>query len=135
MTNRIGNYLFDGPYPLGSEFVCPGEGVYAILCEVPEDQVQRVPVDQRVHGSDGRIYVVLYIGETEDVNDRLTSSHQAWDCFHERCASPLVAFHHMPGSTREDRRVVEDELIAQYLPPCNSDEEKARALHAFYRRV
>ena len=100
----IRGLTFEGPYRLGSRFICPCPGVYAILCR----------------GLQGR-HTILYIGESGRVNERVDSGHHKWSCFHELRGRPLIAFYVMPGSSQRERRAVERELLgrADYRPPCN----------------
>lgn len=103
MGIEIGGYTFEGPVPLRAKFLCPCEGVYAILCPST---------------TPGK-YKVVYIGQSRAVNERVDPGHGKWLCFHEACANPRIAFLAMPGSTPLERMVLERRLIRQLKPLCN----------------
>ena len=62
-----------------------------------------------------RRYAILYVGETEDIADRLSNHHKA-QCFRRNgCTHILV---HQERSERT-RRLIEADLIRNYGPACN----------------
>ena len=108
---NVAGYHFSEPVPLGDGFDCPCAGVYLILCPT------NGPGD--VRDDDGIEYVVGYVGQSKDVGERVDSGHERWDCFHDECPAPYIAFHRMDGSSAKERRRVEAELIKQFQPACN----------------
>lgn len=68
-------------------------------------------------------YKLLYVGESENLSERgFFRSHHAYDCWvrHTRSESKLfVGVHLMPNSTIEERGKIENQLVADYNPPCN----------------
>ena len=84
-------------YPWGTDFK-PLGAVYAVL---------KLRTDRR--------YDVIYIGETGDLSERFDSHHKAW-CF-DRNGKTHIGVHLESSQSR--RRVIEQDLIANYTPPCN----------------
>lgn len=83
-------------YPWGETFNATG-GVYAVLRD------------------DGTSYSVIYVGETGDLSERFDNHHKA-DCFSRHRKTHIAA--RIEGSERQ-RLAIEQDLIANYNPPCN----------------
>ena len=91
---------------IGFSDVEPGMGVYAIM--------------RRIWKNNAFHYDILYIGQTNDFEDRLTSNHEKYDCWLEHTNIVYHALYHMPHTTKSERESVENRLIHCYLPPCNA---------------
>ena len=103
-TLRIRGLSFDWPEPVDGAYLCPCEGVYAILSQ----------------GELGR-FRILYFGETGNLHQRIGPSHHKWNCWLSHTDDPWIAFYPLPGSTAAERREIEQELRdrADWDPPCN----------------
>lgn len=102
---NIGGYSFEGPYILREKDFIDRAAVYAILCK----------------DLSGNSYRLVYIGETEELETRL-SGHNKKNCWENNCGSTLyVAIFYTPSDkySREDRKKIEQELIDRYSPVCN----------------
>ena len=64
---------------------------------------------------------VLYIGQAENINQRLMQSHEKYDCWIRHASGqPLkYAVYYYDDSTEQQRLGLESQLIAQHRPPCN----------------
>ncbi|MGI0007351.1 MAG: GIY-YIG nuclease family protein [Nitrosotalea sp.] len=109
MTIAIGNAQFTGPHFLTA---CPtgnSSGLYAIM--IKPDPVSK-PDD----------YTLIYIGETSNFEERLTTSHHRYDCWKRQAGSEDKIFyglHVMKSSTEAQRLDLESDLIQQHDPICN----------------
>lgn len=100
MSIKIGGCDFDGPFTYTSNLRYE-QGVYSIL-------------DQR---SDGK-YIVLDVGESEDVRSRI-ENHDRSDCWNRnRLGMLTVAVFYTPGMSGDRRRAIESALREQYSPAC-----------------
>jgi excinuclease UvrABC nuclease subunit len=99
---------FSEPARFPSAPIPPLPGVYAILV--------------RDTGLTPRPFRLLYIGESANLNERITKQHEKFeDWIREALGSHLYfAYHETIGMTDQQRRDVECELINHYNPPCNS---------------
>jgi len=68
-------------------------------------------------------YTAIYVGESENFDDRGFSSHHKRECWlkHVNNNEKLLAvyLHVMPNSTAEERRIIESEVIKIKDPSCN----------------
>jgi hypothetical protein len=97
MEGRSGaKYQFQ-VFPWGTDFK-PLGAVYSVL----------------KHRTDGR-YDVIYIGQTGDLSERFDDHHQA-ACF-TRNGKTHIGVH--LESSEQRRLAIEQDLIANYNPPCN----------------
>lgn len=99
MSITIGQYTFEGPYdntgPLEDR-----SGVYAILC-VRDNK-----------------YRVVDVGESAQVKTRV-ENHERKACWMRNCSGSLmVAVYYTPHLQSSGRVSVEQEIRAQYNPPC-----------------
>lgn len=99
MSITIGRYTFEGPYdntgPLEDR-----SGVYAILCF-----------------RDGKYYVVD-VGESAQVKTRV-GNHERKACWMRNCSGTwMVAVYYTAHLQSSGRVSVEQEIRAQYNPPC-----------------
>jgi hypothetical protein len=96
----IGRYRFEGPvYNVAA--LKDAAGVYAVL-------------DDR--GSQG--IFVLDVGESEQIRSRV-EDHDREPCWLRNCRGKICyAALYMPGSTKLQRRAVEEEVRRQYAPAC-----------------
>ena len=62
-------------------------------------------------------WVAIYIGETESLKNRLTTSHEKWACAVRNGVTHMHA--HVSSSVASVRRAEESDLIARYKPICN----------------
>ena len=65
--------------------------------------------------SDGQ-YSALYVGQTDDLAQRLTPSHHKWPCA-KRNGYTHIAAH--ANSIAASRRAEEEDLLARFTPACN----------------
>ncbi len=96
---EIGGYIFEGPYdtPLALD---DHPGVYAIL---------------DVTGSERR---VLDVGEASAVMSRV-KNHERKICWVQRCRGTLmVVVHYTHPAQPAARKLIRDELVASFNPPC-----------------
>lgn len=83
-------------------------GIYAIL--VPDSS------------SSPRPFRAIYFGESRNLNDRVTGEHERygdWVTEAGNLSNLYVAFCLTPPLRGEQRRWVENDLIARYRPACN----------------
>ena len=118
----IGNTRFSEPTQFSSILQPLGGGLYAIL--VPDSTAKPRP------------FRVVYFGQAGKLNDRVTRGHEKYqDWLHEAdsISNLHVSFHTMPGDEGE-RRSVEQKLIEQYQPACNTVHNDREDLsRRFYR--
>ena len=66
-------------------------------------------------------YEKLYVGETGDFDDRVTTSHKKYDCWKREAeklgTSQLYVTVH--SANKDARKGIEEKLIAKYEPDCN----------------
>ena len=62
-----------------------------------------------------RRYAILYVGQTEDIADRLSNHHKE-HCFRRNGWTHILV--HQESSERT-RRLIEADLIQKYRPACN----------------
>jgi hypothetical protein len=99
MSIQIGQYAFEGPYKDTSLFQNLS-GVYAVLCH-----------------NNGQ-YNIVDIGEAGDVRNRL-DTHDRKDCWKRECKGTLLfCVLYTPHKQQAGRMVIEQELRAQFKPPC-----------------
>jgi len=96
-----GQYSSTDPMALGSSLP-PGAGVY-IICKF----------------ENSRYVKAIYIGECEDLIDRLTNleSHHQYRCFLKQGATHVCVIFITTG--RQVRLTIETDLRAGLYPPCN----------------
>ena len=104
---RLLRFDFTGPYPFPPTAMPPFEGIYAILAS---DMVG-ILRDR-----------VLYIGETMNMSERLCDSHERCDDWKREAKGRQLCFAYLstPGATDEQRKRVQEALIKEYAPPCNT---------------
>ncbi len=61
-------------------------------------------------------YAPLYIGQTESFSDRLTESHEKWDCAEENGYNTVCVY---VDQDEESRLSIERDLLKNYRTPCN----------------
>ena len=115
MGINFGGYQFSEPEALPTspapEWMTDlknSSGIYAILVDDPSWS----PMPFRI----------LYFGESSDLHRRATAIHEkfaSWTAAAGYIDQIYRALCPMPGTTRYQRRQVEDNLIARYRPPCN----------------
>ncbi len=101
---QIAGYEFDGPWQLSRFDTLDRAAVYVILCPSGDSK-----------------YTIVYVGETGQVNTRL-SAHERAACWSRNCTSELyVAVKWTPTSQydTEDRRNIEKQIRLKYDPTCN----------------
>ena len=86
--------LIDGTFPNTS-------GVYIFVREAPNST-----------------RTALYVGETGNLDTRLTSNHEKLPCAQQNGGGTYV--HIRDGGSQSDRRAVEADLIGSLNPSCNS---------------
>ena len=59
----------------------------------------------------------LYIGQTENLKERITTSHEKWGCV---SIYGVTHVHAHINSRSADRIAEEHDLIQSFRPPCNS---------------
>lgn len=96
----IGEYHFEGPvYNKAALKNLPG--VYAVLDDRGTNR-----------------FILLDIGESEEVRDRIENHNRESCWLLNRRGRICYAAHYMPGSTRQQRESVEQELRRQLAPAC-----------------
>lgn len=63
-------------------------------------------------------HTYLYVGETGDYSTRFNNHHKEESIRNNN--GNCVGFLSMPNSTEEDRKTIENDLLASYNLPCNS---------------
>lgn len=102
-----GKIEFTGPELLSKWTPLYRAGVYAIFTE----------------GSAEGKYLVLYVGESENLSERgFIDSHHAAPCWKRNARTNLyIGVHLMPESTADKRRALETVLRNYYNPVCNKE--------------
>lgn len=101
MTITWGDITFEGPY-LATDWEPPYRAaVYAIM----------VKTDDK--------YRIIYFGESGNLSERgFWRSHHKYECFMEKAGNDEqklhIGIHLMPDSTEEERKKIEQRLVAQY---------------------
>ena len=65
--------------------------------------------------------VAIYVGETEDVNDRLDEDHHQIDCIREKGATHIFIYRDEEDTSlkkKKGRLKIEDDLKKRYHPEC-----------------
>jgi len=105
MTIRWRNIDFDGPYPITQWDPPRQAAVYTIMYKT--DPVNK-PDD----------YGLIYAGESGDLSDRgFYKSHHKYNCWLQYArfeGNIYIGIFQMPGSTPQERKLVEAALINQY---------------------
>ena len=94
-------YIFD-IYPLGTQFYDVG-GVYILTREFVNQQ-------REIR------YQPLYIGQTKSFLERLTTSHEKWNCAVQHRLNSICA---CVDTNRFSRLISESDLLKNYNTPCN----------------
>lgn len=102
MSIKISGIEFTGPHYMEHCTIPPGSGLYAIMIQ-----------------TDSNTYSVIYVGETSDFAERITSSHHKHDCWTGFGKTLHYGLHIMPNSSPEQRRSLEKQLIDIRSPSCN----------------
>lgn len=87
--------------------------IYSISDLGTFNEVQGVYIFTRENDNRHR---ALYIGETGDASDRLTTSHEKLPCVEENDGSHICL---MTTSNEGERMAAETDLIRAYSPVCN----------------
>jgi len=100
---------FEGPYPITDWEPPYRAAVYAIMMK-PNPQA--------------KAYKIVYFGESSNLSERgFYRSYHKYDSWIREAGSEgnlYIGIHRMPGSTAEERRKVESDLIlGPYKPACN----------------
>ena len=113
-----GGISFDGPYPITSWDPLYRAAVYAIMVKTNDE------------------YRIIYFGESSNLSDRgFWRSHHKYKCFVEQAVSEskiYIGIHKMPGSTEEEGKKVEQNLIEQYKPPRKRKEPLSSTLYILF---
>lgn len=97
---NIGRYRFDGPV-YNTASLKDAAGVYAVLDDRGDQNFE-----------------VLDVGESERVRTRI-ENHDRADCWQNNLRGRICyAVLYLPGSTKHQRRVIEEELRRQFSPAC-----------------
>jgi excinuclease UvrABC nuclease subunit len=100
------NVKFSEPRRFPPLLIPPTHGLYAIMV-----------VDTSYRP---RPYRVLYIGETENFQERLTTGHEKYeDWKREAQGAALYYSYHWFHGTQDARLALEADLIRKLNPPCN----------------
>ena len=95
MSKQIGRYVFDGPYA-SADALQDRSGVYAVL-----DSVK-----------------VVDIGESATVKTRVASHDRTLSWYAHAIGNICYAAYYTPNLQADGRCRIEQELRAQYKPPC-----------------
>jgi Pyruvate/2-oxoacid:ferredoxin oxidoreductase gamma subunit len=99
MSITIGKYTFEGPY-VNTGSLQDRSGVYVILC------------------LRGGKYFVVDVGESAQLKSRV-ETHGRKDCWRRNCSGTLmVAALYTLNLQQPGRSAIEQEIRAQYKPPC-----------------
>lgn len=96
--NQVHNLVFEGQYNFDLNFTNTFACVYAII------QITNY----------GR--KVIYVGQTEDINQRLFNHHKK-DCWRKYVKSNSLYI--FKENNQNSRLLIESLIIQQYNPPCN----------------
>ena len=109
MNINFGGYNFSEPTKLTTWKPPYLAGLYAIL--IPDLSGDPLPLR------------VIYFGESGNMSERgFPSSHAKYSCWIAEASSEdylSITIFPMPGSTEEQRRTIENQLISRYSPTCN----------------
>lgn len=110
MTITWGDITFDGPFSITDWEPPYRAAVYAIMMKPdPENKPTT--------------YRILYFGESSNLSERgFWRSHHKHQCFIDNAGSEsdlYIGTYKMPNSTGEERKSVEQKLIAEYDLVCN----------------
>lgn len=107
MTISIGKYNFEGSYQFKLFNPKNVQGIYAIL----------------IPGSTPGKYLLIYIGQSSDFSNRgIDNTHHAYSCWIKQAKTEqnlFVAFLNLTGYSEQQRKNIEEELIAEFQPTCN----------------
>lgn len=99
----------------GQEYIC--------ICYEAHNGIDRDTSWNDVPGNyifacfDGGYWKPLYVGETSSFRDRLTSSHERWECAEQYKVTHIHAHTNTAGSNARIKE--EEDLINNYKPICN----------------
>ena len=102
MTIKLGGIEFTGPHYLDHCNVPESSGIYAIM----------------IH-TDANNYEIIYVGESSNLSERLTTSHHKYDCWKKYGETIHYGLYVMSNSTQERRMEFEGQLINLLKPKCN----------------
>ena len=112
MSINWGDFEFDGPHKLQDWEPPRASAVYAIM-------FKGLPVKEPSS------YTIAYFGEAENLAARgFPFNHERAHCWIGLAGSRsnvYIGLHFMPGSTAEERREIERELIDKFRPDCNRE--------------
>ena len=101
-----GGVRFDEPRQLVKWEPPNRAAVYAIMVRTSDDK-----------------YRLVYVGQTENLNDRGFDNHQARKCWVTKAEGHserlYISCHFMPNSSESERLKVEGDIIAEEDCPCN----------------
>ncbi len=89
--------------------------VYLLDSTLPSISAVYVVTRRFKNDSGGHNHSKVYIGETEDIQDRF-SNHHKQDCFDSNDAN-AVCTHEVSGEA--SRKAIENDLLDNFNPPCN----------------
>ena len=93
---------FEGPYK-HTDKLKELPGIYVIACRTKTPTIKDAAVD---------------VGQSENIKVRI-ATHDRKDCWKKNCGGEVLVYaHYMPGSSEEERTVVEKEIREQLSPPC-----------------
>jgi len=111
MGINFGGVLFSEPVLISTWSPLYRAGLYAIL--VFDITISPKP------------YRVIYFGESSNLSERgFLTSHHKYSCWVREAGSSgnlYISVYLMPNSTADQRRAIEQKLIAMYKPICNQD--------------
>jgi hypothetical protein len=100
--------IFDGPYRITTWNPPYKAAVYTIM--IPDDE-------------EG-YFRLIYVGESSNLSERgFYKNHHAYNCWIKHAGNEsnlFIGIHQMPQSTKEQRTKIEQQLISEYNPSCNS---------------
>jgi hypothetical protein len=71
-------------------------------------------------GYSPRPYRLLYVGESENLNERVSTNHEKYSAWcREAQNQMLYVAYHLTGMNRVERYTLEAAVIREYNPPCN----------------
>lgn len=77
-----------------------------------------------ISGNKEGYYKLIYVGESSNLSERgFYKNHHAYNCWIRQSdgeANLFIGICQMPNSTQEERAKVEQQLISEYNPSCNS---------------
>lgn len=104
----LGKYIFCEPRAFPPMLMAPIQAVYVIMVQ----DSRWTPRQLRP----------IYIGESANLHNRLTTQHEKHDHWKREAAGLTLyyAYHMTIGSGEQQRKDIEAELVGQYNPPCNT---------------